>query len=145
MNLNGKLWNNRPLDHWVEMLRHGDDETRWQAVDAIRHLAHPSDSLHFFLSALGDSYWPVRALAAHALYDIAHDENAGQLLSEAVEPLANALRDEYLDVGLNAAYTLELLGASAIGALPQLQEALELGGDQLRNAASDAITRIKNG
>jgi HEAT repeat protein len=136
------LWEGRPLEYWVEALHHPDGETRWTAIDALRHLAHPSEAVPLLTEALTDRYWRVRALAAHALYDMAHEKSTAQLLLQAVIPLGNVLSDESSDVGLNAAYALELLGAGARAALPQLREAAKLGNDQLRKAASDAIIKI---
>jgi len=73
---------------------------------------------------------------------LAFDKEFVPLLLKAVIPLANALSDESPDVNLNAAYTLELLGSAAAAALPQLLEAVTLGDDELRKAASGAILKI---
>ena len=136
------LWDGQSLEHWVRTLYDPDDEARWKAIDALRHIAHPLQTIPLFIEALNDRYWRVRALAAHSFYDIAHEEENIHLLIQAIAPLANALSDESLQVGLNAAYTLELLGSRAGAALPQLQEAASLGHDQLRKAASEAIAKI---
>ena len=45
--------------------------------------------------------------------DLALDGESVQLLSTAVDALANSLSDESPHVGLNAAYTLECLGSAA--------------------------------
>jgi HEAT repeat protein len=136
------LWDGKPIEYWVRALHDPEDEARWAAVDALRHIAHPSQTIGLFIGALGDRYWRVRALAAHSLYDMAHQEELITLLREAVSPLAKALSDEFPDVGLNAAYALELLGPRAGAALPQLREAAGYSDDRLRHAASDAISRI---
>jgi len=136
------LWGGLPLEHWVRTLREGHDEDRWRAVDAVRHIAQPSESVTLFIEALNDRYWRARGLAAHALYDLAFEDEYVPLLLQAVIPLANALSDESSDVSLQAAYTLELLGSAAKTALPQLQEAVESGGDELREAATNAILKI---
>jgi HEAT repeat protein len=138
----GVLWDGQPLEYWLRTLHDPDDEARWRAIDALRHIAHPSQTIALFTVALNDRYWRARALAAHALYDLAHEDEMVPLLLQAVIPLANALLDVSTDVGLNAAYTLELLGSTAAAALPQLREAAKLGDDQLRKAASDAISNI---
>src|SRR4051812_22130054 len=82
-------WNGRPASHWIEMLSHPEDEMRWRAVDALRHIAPPSESSRFLLDTLRrDSYWRARALAAHALYDMADDAENRLLMREAIGPLA---------------------------------------------------------
>jgi HEAT repeat protein len=136
------LQTDESAQHWIERLRHADDEERWRAVDALRHVAHASQFVGLFIAAMRDSYWPVRALAAHALYDMAHWADATVLLSGAIVPLAEALRDDCTHVSLNAAYTLELLGPIAKEALPQLEEAVKSDHEELRKAAIDAINRI---
>jgi HEAT repeat protein len=133
------LWDGQPLEYWVQTLQEGDDEARCRAIDALRHIADPSQSVTLFIGALNDRYWRARALAAHALFDLAFDEEFVPLLLPVVIPLADALSDECSDVSLNAAYTLELLGPAATAAIPQLREAAMLGGDELRKAAAAAI------
>jgi HEAT repeat protein len=128
------------FEHWVQALHGPEDEARSAAVDALRHMGSASETIDLFIEALSDRYWRVRALAAHALYDMAHDETLVSLLCKSVSPLANALADESLDVALNATYTLELLGPRASAALPQLREAAEHDDERLRRAASDAIS-----
>jgi HEAT repeat protein len=108
----------------------------------LRHIAHPSQTIPLFVGSLNDSHWRARALAVHALYDIAFDEELVPLLSQAVIPLANALSDSLRDISLEAARTLELIGPTAEAALAQLQDAVNRGDAELRSAASDAILTI---
>jgi HEAT repeat protein len=136
------VWKGRPLVYWIEALEDPDDEARWGAIDALRHIAHPSQTIPRFVRSLSDRYWRARALAVHALYDMAFEVEFVSLLSQAVTPLANALSDSCSDICLEAARTLELLGPAAQAALPQLQEAAKRGDDELRNAASEAILRV---
>jgi HEAT repeat protein len=136
------LWKGRPLEYWIETLQDPDDEARWGAIDALRHISDPSQSIPLFVRFLSDRYWRARALAVHALYDMAFEVEFVSLLSQAVTPLANALSDSYSYICQEAARTLELLGPVAQAALPQLQEAVKRGDDELRNAASEAILRV---
>src|SRR4051794_12656756 len=104
-------WDGRPVSQWVELLAHPEDETRWRAVDAIRHVVPPSQSIRLLINTLRrDGYWRARALAAHALYDMAGDEVVRPHLRDTIGPLAESLSDASPDVRLNAAYTLEALG-----------------------------------
>jgi HEAT repeat protein len=140
------LWDGLPMGYWVQALGDPDDETRWRAVDALRHIGDPSETIPLFVGTLKDRYWRARALAAHALFDMAFDEELVPLLSEAVIPLANVLSDESLDVALNAANTLEVLGPRARAALPQLEHVVEspqLGREEVRQVASSAILKIR--
>ncbi len=141
-----ELWNGHTASHWIEMLDHPDGEVRWQAIDALRHIAKPEQTVPLFTTALRrDSDWHVRALAAHAVYDLAFEEDLRPLLREAVIPLAEALKDKSPDVALNAVHALELLGSAASAAIPALREALDQGDDRLRAAAHDALTAISGG
>src|SRR5262249_60237498 len=119
--------------YWIEMLDHPDGEVRWEAIDALRHIARPEQTVPLFARALRrDSDWHVRALAAHAVYDLAFEEDLRPLLRQAVIPLAEALKDQSPDVALNAAHALGLLGSVASAAIPALRQALDQGDDRLR-------------
>jgi HEAT repeat protein len=133
------------LEDCRRALNDPDSEARWAAIDSLRHVGHPSQTVHIFIASLCDSSWLVRALAAHALYDVIHDGELGALLDHAVEPLAMALRDEATEVGLNAAYALELLGPRASAVLPRLREVANASADPLRQAVIDAIRSIGGG
>jgi HEAT repeat protein len=142
----GSFWNGRPLSCWIERLQDRDDETRWRAVDAVRHLASPSVAITLCAAVMRrDRYWRARALAAHALYDIAWDGESRRLLHAVIPELAEALRDESDQVRLNVAYTLELLGSVASAAIPALREATEGADDELRRAVTDALAAISGG
>lgn len=127
------------------MLYHPDPDLRWKAIDALRDIAEPLASIPIFVRALHDDYWRARALAAHALYDLAHCSDIKLHLLQAVMPLARALQDECDEVCLNAAFTLELLGAEAKDAVPLLNLAVQHGNEKLRRAASDALAAIGQG
>lgn len=142
MNDSRLIWEGNPVEYWVQELRSPEDESRWAAVNALRHIGHPSKTISLFIDALSDSYWRVRALAAHSLYDMAHEEALIPMLCQAISPLGKALSDESPEVALNAAYALELLGPRASAVLPQLREAAGHADDRLRRAASDAISTI---
>jgi HEAT repeat protein len=137
-------WDGRPASRWIEMLAHPEDEKRWRAVDALRHIAPPSESIRLLLDALQrDGYWRARALAAHALHDMAVDAENRSLLREAIGPLAEALSDSSSHVRLNAAYALESLGPEATAAVLALQVALGHDDEALRAAARDALEAIR--
>ncbi len=136
------LWNGQPTSHWVEMLQHPDGEIRWQAIDALRHNLPPIDTIPLFIEALRDNYWRTRALAAHALYDLAFDKSLHLLLKQTVIPLVDALEDDSPQVRLNSVHTLELLGPEAKVAVPALNMIIEHGEEELRQAATDAIVAI---
>jgi hypothetical protein len=64
----------RDTEHWLSARLSGDDDTRWEAIDAIRHLCGPDTSVPLLLDTLlNDHYGRARGLAAHALYDLAVD------------------------------------------------------------------------
>jgi HEAT repeat protein len=140
------LWNGHAASHWIEMLDHPAGEVRWQAIDALRHIARPEQTVPLFAMALRrDSYWRVRALAVHAVYDLAFEEDLRPILRQAVIPLADALWDKSSHVSLHAAHALELLGSAALAAIPALREAIYQGDDELRAAAHDALVAISGG
>ncbi len=139
-------WDGHAESHWIERLDHPDGEVRWRAIDALRHIARPEQTVPLFVAALrGDRDWHVRALAAHAVYDLAFEEHHWPILRGAIIPLAEALEDESLDVALNAAYALELLGPIASAAIPALRRAIGRGDDRLRAAARDALAAVSFG
>jgi hypothetical protein len=62
------------IDYWLDKRLTGDDEARWEAIDAIRHLCAPMTSVPLFLETLRtDGYWRARALAAHGIFDLVID------------------------------------------------------------------------
>jgi HEAT repeat protein len=136
------LWDGFPLKYWVAALNDADGEVRWRSIDALRHIADPAIAVPLLVGVLKDPYWRARALAVHALYDLAFDQEFVPLLSNAVMPLACALTDASPEIRLEAARTLELLGPTARAALPRLEEAVKAGDDELGSAASDAMLTI---
>jgi HEAT repeat protein len=135
-------WDGKDLPYWLGVLRAGDDEARWNAIDVIRHIAEPSQSVSIFVESLSDPYWRARALAAHALYDLSFDKEFVGLLSIAIEALASSLTDESPHVAQSAAYALGRLGSTAHSVLPQLRAAALSGPYDVRKAATDAISKI---
>jgi HEAT repeat protein len=139
-------WNGQPLSYWLDALGAADGEKRWQAVDALRHIADPMETVPLFIAALQhDSFWRTRALAAHALYDMAFDAELRPLLHPVALQIAGALKDESPHVRLNAAFALETLGPGAKEAIPALREAADNGDDELRRAANAALVGIAGG
>jgi HEAT repeat protein len=92
-------FNGQPADHWIRARLQGDDEVRWEAVDAIRHLCSPDISIPLFLDTLrNDGYWRARALAAHALFDLAMDRPDVAGLDDALRQLPDLMADPSADV-----------------------------------------------
>ena len=163
------LWENRPLEHWIETRRHQDGHKRWEAVDAIRHIAAPEISVPYMIDTLrNDSYWRARALAAHAVFDLVAgmnwddppqpDQNERDdatlehriflqtvfaLAPTIVIALAEALRDEDHHVRMNAVFALREMGRIATPAIPSLKEALDHQDVELREAAQTALDCIE--
>ena len=107
---------------------------------------NPLEAIKLCVAAMRrDPYWRARALAAHALYDMAWEGELRPILYAAIPELAEALRDESNEVRLNAVYTLELLASGASTAIPALREAAEDADDEFRRAAKDALAAIPGG
>lgn len=129
------IWNKRPLTYWLNAIHDSDGETRWEAVDALRHLLNPSQSIPILIDIVeNEPYWRARALAAHALFDIgAYPPTRPSLdpfLNRLVPALASALSDDSIWVQLSVAEALETLGRDAAAALPHL----ELAAPTIENA-----------
>jgi hypothetical protein len=106
----------KALDHWLCLRISGEDEARWEAIDAIRHICRPDVSIPLFLDTLhNDSYWRARALAAHALYDLAFESEYRPRLLEILPSLRNALVDSSIEVRENVNNLLELLEQGPAG------------------------------
>lgn len=68
------LWGGKPASRWIARLDDPDEHVRWQAVDALRHIAEPALTIPLFVGVLrrvDDGGWRARVRAAHALYDMA--------------------------------------------------------------------------
>lgn len=66
-----------PTSYWLDRLRSPDDETRWEAVDAIRHVMESPGSVRILLNvAECDAYWRSRALALHGICDYLYSEQS---------------------------------------------------------------------
>ena len=46
------LWNGHAASRWIEMLDHPNGEVRWQAIDALRHIERPEQTVPLFAIAL---------------------------------------------------------------------------------------------
>jgi HEAT repeat protein len=114
MNTEEFLFRRRPAEHWLRLRTEGDDEARWEAIDAIRHLCAPDVGVPLFIDTLKhDSYWRARALAAHALFDLACEPDLRPQLASIVPQLATALDDPSLEVREQVFDILGLFGAPA--------------------------------
>ena len=133
----------RPASDWVRTLSRGDDMARWKAVDALRHIASPTDTIPLFIDALKDADGDVRGLASHALFDMTEHEEFAPLLVDWVRPLAGSLCDRDVNVACNAAFALGALGKPAKAALSALHFVAECGDVPLREAASEALAKIR--
>ena len=86
---------------------------------------------------MGDPRPAVRSESARSLGHYGPDA------APAVDPLAAALTDEYLDVRLSAAEALAHLGPTARPAVPALRQAAKSTNELLRDTARQAISRIE--
>jgi HEAT repeat protein len=130
--------------HWLEQLRDEDEDKRWRAVDAIRHLLPLNSFISSFMHSLKNAKaWVVRALICHSFYDAAHRSEERSELLTFTDEIIDALLDQSIEVRLNVIYTLELLGADAQAALPVLDEMLSDDNERIRTAASEAIHTIR--
>ena len=97
-------------EYWFRKRLGGGDEERWEAIDAIRHSCASQDSVPLFLDTLqNDSYWRARALAAHALYDLAFDASEVPRLIEAMPQILAAANDSSTDVREQIKQLMEVL------------------------------------
>jgi hypothetical protein len=140
------LWNKQPLSYWLNALESADNEMRWMAVDALRHIEHPTRSLPIFLRVLKqDSFHLARGLAAHAIYDMTYDEEFISLVRGVLFPLKAALFDPSINVSVEIINTLEMLGEAAFPALSQLELLAKSENKEVRKAATGAILTITMG
>jgi hypothetical protein len=100
----------KPQEHWLRSRLTGDDETRWKAIDAIRHICVPSVSIPLFFDTLRtDPFWRARALAAHALCDIAYDNPNNAAIVESIPVLVECAADPSFEVREQLEELLKLL------------------------------------
>jgi len=86
-------FNRYPVEYWFNLRMQGNDEERWNAVDAIRHVCEPTISVPLMLDTIKtDSYSRARGLAAHALYDLAVD-SPEQIPADVYPQLIAAVQD----------------------------------------------------
>lgn len=138
-----RSWNLHSPSEWARVLREdADDEGRWRALDALRHVGKAEETINPFLEALEDRYWRVRALAAHALYDLILDEDGLVKRAEVIESLTSALGDQCLEVSCIAAYALGALGPAALSSTPRLRQVAEEDPARLREAAAEALSAV---
>lgn len=115
-------YNGYPLDHWVQVRNSDDEETRWKAVDAIRHLCAPNESMPLFLETLAnDSYWRARSLAMNAICDLAYEDKYKSVVLAAIPTCIKALQDESREVRYEAVMVLKLIGNQATESLESLE------------------------
>lgn len=112
----------KPIARWLEALQSSDDDIRWEAVDAIRHVMEFPGNLDVLLEvSQRDIDHRCRGLALHAFCDYLHNElldpDAGTetrdaLLARGADHIAAAIaRDDSGDgVRGQAAEMLRLLG-----------------------------------
>ena len=82
------------IGYWLDKHLTGDDEERWEAVDAIRHLCAPTTSIPLFLETLrDDDYWRARGLAAHAIFDLVVDPSDHDSTLAMLPPLDEFMND----------------------------------------------------
>ncbi len=133
------------VDHWFRVRTTGDDEARWEAIDAIRHLCAPDVSVPLLLETLvNDSYWKARALAAHAMYDLVWSADFRPSVTAAIPTLIDTLQDESREVCEQVIETFEALGSEATAALDSLQLIAREGDPKLAELANRAILAINS-
>jgi hypothetical protein len=66
-------YHGKSLEHWLAIRVSGSDDARLDAVNAIRQLCTPEESVPLLVEALEDHCWRVRAAAAHSLYEMGCD------------------------------------------------------------------------
>jgi len=100
----------QPASHWLRLVTTGSDDERWEAVDAIRHICGPERSIPVFLDVLSkDRFWKARALAAHALFDMAWDVESRATLREFASRITSLPPDPIADVREQLAEALSVL------------------------------------
>lgn len=116
-------YSKKPISHWLEALQSPDDDVRWEAVDAIRHVMEFPANLDVLLEvSQRDIDHRCRGLALHAFCDYLHNElldpDAGTetrdaLLTRGADHIAAAIAQNDPDEGVRdqAAELLRLLGA----------------------------------
>ena len=105
-------FNGRDIAHWLGVRLSGEDEARWEAVDAIRHLCGPETSVPLLLDTLlKDQYWRARCLAAHALFDLAMDREEEVNWTDLMPQLQSAALDPSEEVRGQIAELLTVLSA----------------------------------
>jgi len=136
-------FNGRPTSYWLDVRTTGDDETRWEAVDAIRHLCSPEDSIPLFLDTLrNDSYLRARGLAAHAIFDLACCPNPEPVLVTYLSEIIDLIEDDSRDVQIEIIETLRFLGSPAIASVQSLRSIAESDDKELASLARTAIQAI---
>jgi hypothetical protein len=99
-----------PIDYWLEKRLSGDDEQRWGAIDAIRHLCYPATSIPLFVATLRDDpYWRARALAAHAIFDLVIEPSEHDFALTLLPPLSEFLDDPSQEVRDQISKTITLI------------------------------------
>lgn len=101
-----------PTTRLIELLRSGDDESRYAAAQALEPQVMP-EVAEAFIASLGDDSAAVRVMAAHAL------RRHGPLSPRAENRLIELLDDPMEGVVRSAAETLGMCGGHS-GALPAL-------------------------
>jgi hypothetical protein len=110
MSDNAARFHGHPIDYWLDKRLTGDDEERWEAVDAIRHLCSPAASIALFVATLRkDGYWRARALAAHAIFDLVIDPSEHDSTLAMLPPLGEFLGDPSQEVRDQISQTISLI------------------------------------
>ena len=111
MKVNDELkFRGKAAGYWLRLVSKSSDDERWEAVDAIRHICGPDQSIPVFLEVLGnDQFWLARALAAHALFDMAWDEESRVSLRGFAPQIESLPPDPVADVRDQLADTLSVL------------------------------------
>ncbi len=78
------FWRGKSAAEWKPHLDDADEELRWLAVNAVRHIyAHP-EAIPLLQNSLRDESWRVRALVLHHFLDILAAPDRDAELTDAV-------------------------------------------------------------
>lgn len=139
------LFKMKPASYWLDARTKGDEEMRWEAIDAIRHLCPPKQSIPLFIDTLThDRYWRSRGLAAHAIFDLACGPKADPEVVAHLSSIIEFLEDDSRDVRRQIVEALKFVGSPAVASLKSLKSIARSDDTELASLARDAIDAIES-
>jgi len=138
-------FNGHSKSYWLGVRTTGDDEKRWEAIDAIRHICSPDQSMPLFLDTLRhDDYWRARSLAAHAIFDLVCCPKPEPVVTANLPEIIALLQDDSRDVRIEMIETLRFVGSPAVASLQSLRSIAEGEDDELAGLARTAVQAIES-